>query len=137
MAYVNPRVRSFSQYLMSDDTPRASEFNRYAGFESGLRTNKGKKKPAYKAFRLPLAVESYGRNDVLWGLVRQHRAGDQGHDRGRPAGQEGLPEVQDARPPRAPACSRCGSLHEDGRSYRVRWTSPEGKTYRGASVRAY
>src|SRR5215210_3844831 len=56
MAYVNPRVRSFSQYLMTDDKPRASELNRYAGFESGLRTTKGRKKPAYKAFRLPLAV---------------------------------------------------------------------------------
>src|SRR5215208_2746222 len=73
MAYVNPRVRSFSQYLMSDDPPRKSKFNRYAGFESGLRTSKGKKKPAYKAFRLPLAVESYGASDVLWGLVRQYR----------------------------------------------------------------
>ena len=60
MAYVNPRVASFSQYLMSDDPPRASELNKYAGFESGLRTNKGKKKPAYRAFRLPLAVEDYG-----------------------------------------------------------------------------
>src|SRR3954447_13139894 len=73
MAYVNPRVRSFSQYLMHDDSPRASKLNRYAGFESGLRTNKGRKKPAYKAFRLPLAVESYGVSDVLWGLVRQFR----------------------------------------------------------------
>ena len=94
MAYVNPRVRSFSQYLMSDDRPRASALNKYAGFESGLRTNKGKKKPAYKAFRLPLAVESYGRTDVLWGLVRQYRAGDHGPDRGRPAGQEGLAQAR-------------------------------------------
>ena len=74
MAYVNPRVRSFSQYLMADDPKRASDLNPYAGFESGLRTNKGKKKPAYKAFRLPLAVEAYGPSDVLWGLVRQNRA---------------------------------------------------------------
>src|SRR4051812_7858828 len=73
MAYVNPRVRAFSQYLMSDDSPRASKFNRFAGFESGLRTNDGEKKPAYRAFRLPLAVESYGVSDVLWGLVRQYR----------------------------------------------------------------
>ena len=36
IAYVNPRVASFSQYLMSDDPPRASGY-RYAGFESGLR----------------------------------------------------------------------------------------------------
>jgi hypothetical protein len=45
MAYVNPRVRSFSQYLMSDDKPRRSKLNRYAGFESGLRTSKGARSP--------------------------------------------------------------------------------------------
>ena len=94
MAYVNPRVRSFSQYLMSDDRPRASALNKYAGFESGLRTNKGKKKPAYKAFRLPLAVENYGRTDVLWGLVRQYRQATRGPDRGRPEGQEGLAQAR-------------------------------------------
>ena len=63
MAYVNPRVRSFSQYLMTDDRPRASALNKYAGFESGLRTSKGKKKPAYKA--LPAAAR--GRE------LRRHR----------------------------------------------------------------
>ena len=59
IAYVNPRVAAFSQYLMSDDPPRSSGY-RYGGFESGLRTRDGKKKPAYKGFRLPLAVEGYG-----------------------------------------------------------------------------
>ena len=33
-------------------------------------------KPAYEGFRLPLAVEVYGRSDVLWGLVRPQRARD-------------------------------------------------------------
>jgi hypothetical protein len=72
MAYVNPRVATFSQYLMSDDPPRSSGY-RYGGFESGLRSADGKEKPAYKGFRLPLAVERYGSSDVLWGLVRPHR----------------------------------------------------------------
>ena len=72
IAYVNPRVASFSQYLMSDDPPRSSGY-RYAGFESGLRRADGRPKPAYEGFRLPLAVEVYGRNDVLWGLVRPLR----------------------------------------------------------------
>ena len=68
-----PARGSFSQYLMSDDRAARSELNRYAGFESGLRTSQGQKKPAYRAFRLPLAVENYGGSDVLWGLVRQKR----------------------------------------------------------------
>ena len=66
---MNPRVAAFSQYLMSDDPPRSRGY-RYGGFESGLRRADGEKKPAYKGFRLPLAVEGYGRQDVLWGLVR-------------------------------------------------------------------
>jgi hypothetical protein len=72
IAYVNPRVVSFSQYLLSDDSPRSSGY-RYGGFESGLISAAGKKKPAYDGFRLPLAVERYGSSDVLWGLVRPHR----------------------------------------------------------------
>ena len=43
---------------------------RYSGFETGLRTSKGKKKPAYNAFMLPLAATRYGSQDVLWGRVR-------------------------------------------------------------------
>ena len=72
MAYVNTRVRSFSQYLLGDDKPRKarSRVERYGGFESGLRRANGKNKPSYAAFRLPLAVEAYGSSDVLWGRVR-------------------------------------------------------------------
>ena len=73
MAYVNPRVAAFSQYLMSDDPPRPDGY-RYSGFESGLRSADGKPKPAYEGFRLPLAVEIYDGSDVLWGLVRPQRA---------------------------------------------------------------
>ena len=73
IAYVNPRVATFSQYLLSDDPPRSSGY-RYGGFESGLSSANGKEKPAYKGFRLPLAVERYGDRDVLWGLVRPLRA---------------------------------------------------------------
>ena len=46
---------------MSDDPPRSSGYS-YGGFESGLRSADGKQKPAYKGFRLPLAVERYGGN---------------------------------------------------------------------------
>ena len=83
MAYVNPRVALFSQYLMSDDPPRTSGY-RYGGFESGLRTRDGKKKPAYQALpRCRSRSRRYGSSDVLWGLVRPQPADDQGDDRGR------------------------------------------------------
>ncbi|MGH2968308.1 MAG: hypothetical protein ACRDK0_04485 [Solirubrobacteraceae bacterium] len=137
MAYVNPRVRSFSQYLMSDDRPRASKLNRYAGFESGLRTSKGKKKPAYKAFRLPLAVESYGRSDVLWGLVRQLRERTtvtiEADARG---GRTRFRKLKTLRTTSTGVYS-LRVQHRKGRRYRVRWTAPSGKRYSGAAVRAY
>ena len=137
MAYVNPRVRSFSQYLMADDAKRASELNPYAGFESGLRTNKGKKKPAYKAFRLPLAVETYGAVRRAVGPRAPEPRQDEGHDRDRPAGQEEAAQARarSARP--APACSRCASRTRRAGSTACEWTSPTGKTYAGAWVRAY
>jgi len=136
MAYVNPRVRSFSQYLMSDDPPRASERNRYAGFESGLRTNKGKKKPAYKAFRLPLAVENYGATDVLWGLVRQYRQATSVRIEVDPKGKKGWRKLADVKTTGTGVYS-LRATHRKGQRYRVKWTSPSGKRYSGAAVRSY
>ena len=136
MAYVNPRVRSFSQYLMADDRPRASELNKYAGFESGLRTSKGRKKPAYKAFRLPLAVENYGRTDVLWGLVRQYRQATAVTVQVDPKGKKGWRKLADVKTTGTGVYS-LRATHQKGQRYRVRWTSPGGKRYTGAAVRSY
>ena len=136
MAYVNPRVRSFSQYLMRDDRPRASALNKYAGFESGLRTSKGSKKPAYKAFRLPLAVENYGRTDVLWGLVRQYRQATTVRIEVDPKGKKGWRKLADVKTTGTGVYS-LRATHREGQRYRVKWTSPAGKRYAGASVRSY
>jgi hypothetical protein len=136
MAYVNPRVRSFSQYLMRDDRPRASALNKYAGFESGLRTSKGSKKPAYKAFRLPLAVENYGRTDVLWGLVRQYRQATTVRIEVDPKGKKGWRKLADVKTTGTGVYS-LRATHRKGQRYRVKWTSPGGKRYAGASVRSY
>jgi len=136
MAYVNPRVRSFSQYLMSDDRPRASALNKYAGFESGLRTNKGRKKPAYKAFRLPLAVENYGRTDVLWGLVRQYRQATTVRIEVDPKGKKGWRKLADVETTGTGVYS-LRATRRKGQRYRVKWTAPGGNRYTGASVRAY
>ena len=49
---MNSRVALFSQYLMRDDAPREEGY-RFRGFESGLRRNDGRAKPAYRAFAEP------------------------------------------------------------------------------------
>jgi Cellulase (glycosyl hydrolase family 5) len=134
MAYVNPRVAAFSQYLLSDDPPRSDGY-RYGGFESGLRSADGKAKPAYEGFRLPLAVEIYGTSDVLWGLVRPQRA---------------VSSVTVERKPKGASWQKLKTLnttstgvyslkttHRSGQTYRVKWTAPDGKTYTGPAVQGY
>ena len=68
IAYDNPRVASFSQYLLRDSDPTGPKS--YGGFESGLRFADGKPKPSLPAFRLPLAVRRVGSKVSIWGLVR-------------------------------------------------------------------
>jgi hypothetical protein len=68
IAYDNPRVTSFSQYLLRDSDPTGPK--QYGGFESGLRFADGRPKPALPAFRLPLAVRRNGSRVSIWGLVR-------------------------------------------------------------------
>ncbi|MDP2712606.1 MAG: hypothetical protein Q8O56_15435 [Solirubrobacteraceae bacterium] len=68
IAWTNPRVAAFSQYLLTDDDPTGP--NQFAGFESGLRFANGRAKPSLAAFRLPLAVRRLGSRVSIWGLVR-------------------------------------------------------------------
>jgi hypothetical protein len=72
IAYDNPRVRAFSQYLLRDDLPRKGRpYVKYGGFESGLRHSDGRRKKAYGGFALPLVAHRASRRRVrLWGLVR-------------------------------------------------------------------
>lgn len=134
MAYVNPRVASFSQYLMSDDPPR-SEGYKYGGFESGLRRADGKPKPAYEGFRLPLAVEIYGGRDVLWGLVRPQREETKVTIERKPKGKDWrvLKEVTTT----STGVYALSTTHREGQRYRVKWTAPDGKTYTGPAVQGY
>ena len=134
IAYVNPRVVAFSQYLMSDDPPRTEGY-RYSGFESGLRSADGKAKPAYEGFRLPLAVEIYGGSDVLWGLVRPQRAVTKVTIERKPDGKAWrvLKELDTT----STGVYALKTTHRDGQKYRVRWVSPEGKAYTGPAVQGY
>jgi len=135
IAYANPRVKAFSQYLLYDDQPRKGvpRSERYPGFETGLRTSKGKRKPAYNAFILPLVATRYGSRDVLWGRVRpatattqvtiEHRIGDGKWKR--------LTGVQTA------GVYGLGTAHRSKHRYRAKWTRPDGVTLTGPPIRAY
>ena len=134
IAYANPRVVAFSQYLMRDDKPRKGpRSQRYSGFETGLRTSKGKKKPSYDGFMLPLAVKRYGSSDVVWGRVRpatgptdvtiEHRIGNGKWKRLTVVHTVGVYGF--------------GADHRIGQRYRVKWTRPGGGTITGPPIRAY
>ena len=131
MAYRNPRVRAFSQYLLRDDLPRAGRaYLRYGGFESGLRHSGGQAKWAYDGFRLPLVAER-GSRTRLWGLVRladgatsvriEYR--NRGSSKWRPLKRDRT----DSRGYWATTTS-----YRPGRSYRVRW-----EEFAGPPTRAY
>ncbi|HEY7966964.1 MAG TPA: hypothetical protein VID68_08050 [Solirubrobacteraceae bacterium] len=66
-AWSNPRIASFSQYLLRDDRP---VHGHVVGSQAGLETYRGKQKPAYDGFRLPLTVTRSGGGVSLWGMVR-------------------------------------------------------------------
>ena len=134
MAYANPRVVAFSQYLMVDDRPRPGpRIERYSGFETGLKTSSGRRKPAFDGFMLPLAVKQYGSNDVLWGRVRpatgptevtiQHKLG-----RGRWKRLAVVPTT---------GVYGLRAAHKSGQRYRARWRTPTGATVTGPPIRAY
>ena len=63
IAWANPRVSSFDQYLLRDDPPEN-------GFQSGLESYKGVVKPVYGGFRIPLVVTRTPTGVSFWGLVR-------------------------------------------------------------------
>jgi hypothetical protein len=135
IAYVNPKVALFSQYLLVDDKPRKTGY-RYGGFETGLRRSNGSKKPSYESFRLPLAVESYGRNDVLWGVVRPLRARTQVTVQVR-ASSKAKWRTLKTLTTSSTGVYGFSARHRRKQQYRVQWTSPTGTRYTGPAISAY
>ncbi len=135
LAFLNRRVRTFSQYLMSDDDPRAGG-ERYGAFESGLRRFDGRLKPAYAGFRTPLAVTDYGRSDVGWGLVRPAQGKTSVDIEYRNQGARTYRKLQTVTTnARGVFAFKSGS--SSGRRYRVRWTAPGGEVFVGPPIRSY
>jgi hypothetical protein len=132
IAYRNSRVRAFSQYLMRDD---AKQGRRYGGFESGLRFHRGRRKKAYRAFRLPMTATRSSRRRVrLWGLVRPA----QGHTRVtvyfRTEHQRRWRRLKRDWTDRR-GYWRTYTRHRRGRSYLVRWRDEHGKRWAGSRTR--
>jgi hypothetical protein len=74
IAWDDPRVAGFSQYLLRDDplggAPGSSARGGTVGFQTGLEYSNGRHKPLYEGWRLPLTVSRRSGGFALWGLVR-------------------------------------------------------------------
>jgi hypothetical protein len=142
LAYDNARVKSFSQYLLRDDTKNTKggggilSQSQFPGFESGLELADGKRKPAYDGFRLPLVVQLSGTKGVrFWGRVRPATAVTSVtlQQRNGSGTWKTLKTVQtDAKG----VFGSTGS-NRKGATWRVQWTAPDGTAYSGPPIRAY
>jgi hypothetical protein len=65
LAFKNPRVKGVSQFQLEDDANLTNK-----AFQTGLRFQSGKNKPAYAAYRVPLYVQRKGSRLTIWGGVR-------------------------------------------------------------------
>jgi hypothetical protein len=136
IAYSNPRVRSFSQYLLRDDNPKDSgpASSRFPGFESGLRTAEGKAKPALDGFRLVLSAIRGKRTTSLWGLVRPATGATPAQVEYR-AGSRGAWRKLSTVRTDADGYFRKTTRLVSGRQYRLTWTAPDGGALAGAATR--
>jgi hypothetical protein len=139
IAYDNPRVKAFSQYLLRDDDPikGVPKLARYGGFESGLRTAGGKAKTSLGAFRLPLVVRHLGaRRASLWGLVRPATGATTAvleYRDGRRGAFRTLQNVTTG----ATGYFSVVVAYRKGRQYRLTWTPAGGAARHGGPTRAY
>jgi hypothetical protein len=133
MAYKNPRVASFDQYLLTDD-PNPGE----GSFQTGLETVTAHPKPLYHGYPVPLTVTvQNGSKVAFWGLVR-------------PDGGSDSPLMVQYSSNHGKTWSKLLSATTDANGYwsasgnfvaqrvwRVQWTGPDGTVYNGPAIRAY
>lgn len=137
IAWSNPRVAAFSQYLLHDDKlggkPGSSVHGGFIGFQTGLEEYDGKRKALYYGFPVPLVVSHrHGGGYSLWGLVRPATA------------QTKLAVLAESsrghhwRVLRALTTKTDGSWSFDSSTsalaWRVRWQSPTGHVYEGPPI---
>jgi len=139
IAYSNPRVASFSQYLLKDDplggAPGSSVRGGFVGFQTGLEYVNGRPKPLYYGFPVPLVVFKHGRGFSLWGLVRPANGATRVTVLVRLRGARSYRTLKTVGTDSLGYWSFSSSV--SGQLWRVRWTSPTGARYEGPAIRAY
>ncbi|MGH2832278.1 MAG: hypothetical protein ACRDK2_05845 [Solirubrobacteraceae bacterium] len=126
IAWEDPQVASFAQYLLHDESSKGRHF----GYRTGLETHGGSRKAAYYGFSLPLVVTEHSGTFSLWGFVRPTRKATK---------VRVLVQTPGSRSYRTLTTVSANShgywtLHSSTRAehWRVSWRSPEGVVYTGA-----
>jgi hypothetical protein len=138
IAYYNPRVKAFSQYLLRDDLAvEGNEDQKYSGFESGLRLADGKAKPSLDSFRLPLVAKYTGRSTKvsLWGLARPAKGTTRITIQQATDGKH-FKTLRTVTTNSHGAWTSSATRGTSKRTWRVKWTDPSGKTWTGPSTHA-
>jgi hypothetical protein len=139
MAYDNPRVAAFSQYLLKDDPLSGrltdSAIGGFVGFQTGLEYVNGTRKPLYNGFPVPLTVTKRGHGFSLWGLIRPTTGVTKATVLVKLKGARGYRTLKTV------TTNSAGywTLHSftKGVTWRVRWVSPAGVKYEGPPIYAY
>lgn len=138
IAWSNPRVAAFSQYLLRDDKlggkPGSSVHGGFIGFQTGLEEYGGKRKPLYYGFPVPLVVSRHGSGYSLWGLVRPATGATEVTVLVEPKGSSKYRTLAKAHTNAAGAWTLNSSVQ--GSRWRVNWRSPAGVLYTGTPIGA-
>jgi hypothetical protein len=136
MAWSNPRVAAFSQYLLRDDKlggrPGSSVHGGFVGFQTGLEEYGGKRKPLYFGFPVPLVVSRHGHGYSLWGLVRPATGATEVTVLVEPKGSHKYRTLAKVHTNTAGAWTLGSSVQ--GSRWRVNWRSPAGVAYTGTPI---
>ncbi len=138
IAWSNPRVAAFSQYLLKDDPlggpPGSSVHGGTVGFQTGLEYVNGAHKPLYFGFPVPLVVSKRGHSLSLWGLVRPAAGATKLTVLVQPKGSKRYRTLKTV------VTDSQGywgfSSSTQGAHWRVRWRSPTGGKYEGPPIGA-
>jgi hypothetical protein len=138
IAWENPRVSAFSQYLLRDDPlggpPGSSVHGGYVGFQTGLETVNGTPKLLYYSFPVPLVVSKTAHGYSLWGLVRPADGATKVTVLYEPKGSKKYRTLKVVQTNSLGYWTLNSSVQ--GTHWRVRWTSPSKVKYEGSPIAA-
>jgi hypothetical protein len=136
IAWSNARVAAFSQYLLRDDplggAPGSSVHGGFIGFQTGLETVSGARKPLYFGFPLPLVVARQGHGFSLWGLVRPTTGATTVKVMVQPKGSHSYRTLKVVKTNASGYWALRSSVQ--GVHWRVSWRSPSGLVYNGPTI---